>query len=1586
MDASKRDGNSDISPDKVLEQTRLALAETQALHLIAHALIGFEDLTELLQAVIDSVVNVLAADRVALITFDLQAHQVVHFMKGGAGAADIVEIPFEELWSGLVGQALREVKPVLSPKGRVPDSRESKAVQRRREETHAGAIAVVPIRYQDNILGTLVAVNRPDQRDFNQWDVELMLMMASQCAIAIENARLYSELQKTNAELERRVTERTAELSAANARLQAEIVEHQQSAQALRASEERYRIVIENMSDGLTMTDENGHFAYVSQRFCDLSGYTAEELIGQPVAMLTLHQEMLNAHLARRRQGEHSLYQLDWKRKDGRSLSTLISGTPLLDDQGEFQGAFAIVTDITERIQAEEERLAHLRFFENMDQVNRAIQATHDLDEMMSAVLELMLTLFECDRAWLVYPCDPDAPLWEVPMERTRPEYPGALALKLKVPMDPEVASVARTLRSVDGPVKFGPQEEIGIPYGVEHGFSVRSFIGMALYPKVDQPYMFGMHQCTHPRIWTTEEQRLFQEIGRRLTDALTSLLIHSDLQESELRYREIFENTSDIIVIFDLTDDGRAKFLDISPTWEIMIGANRAELLGKFLDDFAMDAVAQRLLEKLHICLETKTPIDYEETITGTGYWHIHTTLIPVSNAAGSVYRLVAISRDITERKQAEEQRQKHHQELQVFFSQTIDGCFFMMLDEPIHWGETTNKETMLDYVFTHQHITRINDAMLAQYGATHEQMLELTPADLFQHNLAHGRDLWQQLFDAGKIRLESDERKLDETPMWIEGEYIVLYDGEGRITGHFGIQRDITERKQLEAALRRAHQNYATLVNSVDGIVWEADAQTFQFSFVSQQAQRILGYPVERWLAEPTFWKDHIHPYDQEWAVDFCVKSTQEKRPHDFEYRMLTADEEIVWLHDIVTVVVENDQPVQLRGVMVDITERKQMEAERRATEARFRAFVDHATDALFFHEWGTILDVNLQACLSLGYTREELIGMRPHDFDVDLDQAFMDQIEARLNAGEVFTFETKHRRKDGTVFPVEVRVRGFVQGESHFAVSVARDITERKQSEARMRALINAIPDMLVRYDREGRYLEIKAATSIPLNYAIPDAIGKTVSEMLPHDPRLVEHILRRIERALDTNEMDVQEYQLTYDGKTLYREARTTPINEHEVLMLIRDITERKEAEAGLQRYNQRLSILHRIDKGILSAQSPQEIGETVLEQLAQLIPCEFLSVILHNDELTEERIFALRHTPELGQYSQEIQPVVQNEVLETLKSGKTAVAPDLLQQAGSHARLALELESRGIRSALASPMMVQGKLIGTIALAAREVGFFTSEHQQITEEVAAQIAIALHQAKLNDQIRQHNTELEKRVKERTIQLEHLNRELELFSYSVSHDLRAPLRAIQGFAEIIVRRHRESLNEEGRRYFDHIVTASEQMNQLIIDLLDYARLGRQRIRLEAMSMQAVLVEIMESFENQIAETGAQIHLPDDLPHVLGDKTLLKRIFANLLQNALIYHQPGIPPHIDISYSLEPGYSVIRVTDNGIGIPAEFQEKIFNIFQRLHNQDQYPGTGIGLAIVRRSVELLNGSVWVESFNNVGSTFYVRFQRPSA
>ncbi len=149
----------------------------------------------------------------------------------------------------------------------------------------------------------------------------------------------------------------------------------------------------------------------------------------------------------------------------------------------------------------------------------------------------------------------------------------------------------------------------------------------------------------------------------------------------------------------------------------------------------------------------------------------------------------------------------------LELFFSQSLDGFFFMMLDEPVRWDETVDKETVLDYVFTHQRVTKVNDAMLAQYGVPREQFLGRTPTDFFRHNLEYGRKLWRDFFDRGRLHIETDERRFDGTPVAIEGDYLCFYDHDGRITGHFGIQRDVSERKRAERTIEQYNRRLQVL-----------------------------------------------------------------------------------------------------------------------------------------------------------------------------------------------------------------------------------------------------------------------------------------------------------------------------------------------------------------------------------------------------------------------------------------------------------------------------------------------------------------------------------------------------------------------------------------------------------------------------------------------------------------------------------------------------------------------------------------------------------------------------------------------------
>jgi PAS domain S-box-containing protein len=276
-------------------------------------------------------------------------------------------------------------------------------------------------------------------------------------------------------------------------------------------------------------------------------------------------------------------------------------------------------------------------------------------------------------------------------------------------------------------------------------------------------------------------------------------------------------------------------------------------------------------------------------------------------------------------------------------------------------------------------------------------------------------------------------------------------IHDNQGAISTGMVMTQDITARKNIEESLLRSQQSYEQLVNSIDGIVWEGDAQTFQYFFVSKQAERLLGYPTARWLDEPTFWQDHIHPEDREWAVNFCVLSTANKKDHVFEYRMIAADGRVVWLRDIVTVIIENDTPVKLRGIMVDITENKQVEAELLEREQQYRSIFETVSDALFINrlEDGKLVDFNPAAAFMHGYTEEEFRNLQPKDFiHPDSHHIFGEYIKT-VQSGRIFQGRAVDLRKDGSTFHVEVLGTLFqYRGKPH-TMAIVHNIDEQVKS---------------------------------------------------------------------------------------------------------------------------------------------------------------------------------------------------------------------------------------------------------------------------------------------------------------------------------------------------------------------------------------------------------------------------------------------------------------------------------------------------------------------------------------------------------
>jgi PAS domain-containing protein len=194
--------------------------------------------------------------------------------------------------------------------------------------------------------------------------------------------------------------------------------------------------------------------------------------------------------------------------------------------------------DVTDRKRAEAERQAQLWFLESMDKVSRTLQESTDLGQMMTGVLDAVLTIFECDRAELQYPCDPEAASYRVPMRRTRPGNEGAVPLGVGIPIDRDIARVYRLVLDSSGPVRFDPVSGHSLVPEAE-GSGIKSLLATAIHPKLDKPYEFVLQQCSHPRVWMPQEERLFQEIGRRLADALDMLLMLRSLRDSERKLEE---------------------------------------------------------------------------------------------------------------------------------------------------------------------------------------------------------------------------------------------------------------------------------------------------------------------------------------------------------------------------------------------------------------------------------------------------------------------------------------------------------------------------------------------------------------------------------------------------------------------------------------------------------------------------------------------------------------------------------------------------------------------------------------------------------------------------------------------------------------------------------------------------------------------------------------------------------------------------------------------------------------------------------------------------------------------------------------
>jgi light-regulated signal transduction histidine kinase (bacteriophytochrome) len=270
----------------------------------------------------------------------------------------------------------------------------------------------------------------------------------------------------------------------------------------------------------------------------------------------------------------------------------------------------------------------------------------------------------------------------------------------------------------------------------------------------------------------------------------------------------------------------------------------------------------------------------------------------------------------------------------------------------------------------------------------------------------------------------------------------------------------------------------------------------------------------------------------------------------------------------------------------------------------------------------------------------------------------------------------------------------------------------------------------------------------------------------------------------------------------------------------------------------------------------------------------------------------------------------------------------------------------------------------------------------AELGHVLEDLHAQIRA---RAKAETEVRELNEDLGRRVKQRTAELEEMNRELEAFSYSVSHDLRAPLRHLDGFSRILQQTYGHQLPEGAQHYLERICGAAKHMSELVEDLLQLARVGRQATRRELQPLRALVDEARKEVEPECVDRDIRWEI-SSLPELEVDPGLLRLVFTNLFSNAVKFTRDRQVATIEVGSFDGNGMTVIFVRDNGAGFDPRHADKLFGVFQRLHRQDEFEGTGIGLATVHRIVQKHGGRVWAESELNKGASFYFSVPTSSA
>jgi PAS domain S-box-containing protein len=806
----------------------------------------------------------------------------------------------------------------------------------------------------------------------------------------------------------------------------------------------------------------------------------------------------------------------------------------------------------------------------------------------------------------------------------------------------------------------------------------------------------------------------------------------------------------------------------------------------------------------------------------------------------------------------------------------------------------------------------------------------------------------------------LESDRRRLDQVQRdaiesrqpyeleleldtakgvhkWIHVVGLPVLEG-GRVVRLEGAVQDITERKQVE---ERAQRSWMILDS-----VFQALPDLF---FLMEANGTIRDYRAQKG-------KLYVSP------EVFLGKRMQDVLPPELGARFGNKVAEIGKRGGLITF--EYDMPMpdgprhfearltqlpgstQLIAVVRDITRQHMDHQALGDSESRYRHLFERNPAPMLVYELSSLrlLAVNEAFMRHYGYTHDEALALKLTDLYPDEEKQPIVDLTTHLS-GLAYVGEWHHLKKDGSQITIEARSHDLQYQDRAARVAVITDVTERKRaeqvlrdSEARYRSLLELapFPAVLTRV-RDGILLYGNRRAEIQYGISREQGIGQP-AERFYEDRSQRERFLEPLQKTGKVEDLEVR--MRTADGHPFWALVSASVVefeNEPAIFTAINDITVRKQVEAALQ--------------------EQEAFFRLIAENMGDMVAVLDLDGRRLYNSPSYQTLFGdpdvLKGTDSFAEIHPDDRDRVREVFMETVRTGH-----------GHRADFRFVLPDEQVRY-----MESQG---GVIRGADGQVERVVVVSRDVTER-----------RQMEDEIRQLKTELEERVRQRTAELANANKELETFTYSVSHDLKAPLRGIDGYSRLLLEDYQDRLDQAGRQLVNNVRSGVVQMSQLIEDLLAYSRMERRSLLGQTLDLSQVVAKVLGEMQAGIQQHGMVVDMSLQGLTARADPEGLSIVLRNLIDNAIKFSRDSHPPTLSITGVAGEKSTTLIVRDNGIGFDMQFHNRIFEIFQRLQRAEEYPGTGVGLAIVYKAMQRMGGDVRAESEPGKGTTFYLELPR---